>query len=460
MSALGFFCRAAGNAALSSWAGRDVLFGAGAGPSEAASQSALSVPSHARLLIDGEEYVVERRGSVWADGPLGPFRDGVVEALSALGYSKDRAAQLVRLMTHLSRWLESRGLGPGDLSPEVAGEFFDGFHSRHSWCRSPRSLAPVLAYLRSVGAVPAAGGSRAGLGAGAVLVEDFCSYLRDQRGLSVATVEAYARYAAGCIRAWWPDGQIDVAQLDAGDVIWLVRAARDQRRPPSLRCMVTALRALLRFFHARGLTSRSLVEAVPAMATWPQTVLPSAVTSEAAARLVGSCDTSTAIGRRDAAILTLLARLGLRAGEVARLALDDIDWRGGEFRVAGKGGRVERLPLLADAGEAIAAYLADGRNPASRSRTVFLKVVAPFGPISADVVATVVYFACDRAGIPRFGPHRLRHMVASETLRAGAPLPEVAQLLRHSTVSTSTIYAIPDPASVAALARSWPVVRP
>ena len=118
---------------------------------------------------------MERQGSVWADGPLEPFRDGVVEALSALGYSKDRAAQLVRLMTHLSRWLESRGLGPGDLSPEVSGEFFDGFRSRHSWCRSPRSLAPVLAYLRSVGAVPVVDGSRAGQGAGAVLVEDLRS---------------------------------------------------------------------------------------------------------------------------------------------------------------------------------------------------------------------------------------------------------------------------------------------
>ena len=403
---------------------------------------------------------MERQGRVRAGGPLGPFRDGVAEALSVSGYSKDRAAQLVRLMAHLSRWLESRGLGPGDLSPEVVGEFFDGFRSRHSWCRSSRSLAPVLGYLRSVGAVPAADGSRAGRGAGAVLVDDFRSHLRDQRGLSVATVEAYARYATHCIRAWWPGGQINVAELDAGDVIWLVRTARDQQHPASLRCMVTALRALLRFFHARGLTSRSLVEAVPAMATWPRTVLPSTVTSEAAARLVQSCDTSTAIGRRDAAILTLLARLGLRAGEVAHLALDDIDWRAGELRIAGKGGRVERLPLPADAGEAIAAYLAGGRNPASRSRAVFLKVVAPFGPISADVVATVVYFACDRAGIPRFGPHRLRHMVATETLRAGAPLAEVAQLLRHSTVSTSAIYAIPDPASAAALARPWPGVRP
>jgi integrase/recombinase XerD len=130
------------------------------------------------------------------------------------------------------------------------------------------------------------------------------------------------------------------------------------------------------------------------------------------------------------------------------------------LRITGKGGRIERLPLLADVGEPIAAYLAGGRSPASRSRRVFLKVVAPFGPISADVVATVVYFACDRAGIARFGPHRLRHMVATETLRAGAPLSEVAQLLRHSAVSTSAIYAVPDPAAAAMLARPWPGVKP
>jgi site-specific recombinase XerD len=393
-------------------------------------------------------------------GPLASFAPMLRARLQDAGYTPLSTVVVMRLMAHLSRWLESRGLGPGDLSPEVVEDFFGGFRSRHSWCRSSRSLAPVLAYLRSVGAVPAVGGSRSGLGAGAVLVGDFRSYLRDQRGLSVATVEAYARYAADCIRAWWPGGQIDVAGLDSGDVISLVRTARDQQRPASLRCMVTALRALLRFFHAGGLTSGSLVDAVPAMATWPRTVRPPAVTSEAAARLVGSCDTSTAIGRRDAAILSLLARLGLRAGEVARLALDDIDWRAGELRIDGKGGRVDRLPLLADVGEPIAAYLTCGRNPASRSRMVFLKVVAPFGPISADVVAAVVYFACDRAGIPRVGPHRLRHMVATETLRAGAPLSEVAQLLRHSSVSTSAIYAVPDPASAAALARPWPGVQP
>jgi integrase/recombinase XerD len=180
---------------------------------------------------------VQSQEGIRADGPLEPFRDGVAEALSARGYSKDRAAQLMRLMAHLSRWLESRGLGPGDLSPEVVGDFFGGFRSRHSWCRSSRSLAPVLAYLRSVGAVPGVDSSRSGLGAGEVLVGDFRSYLRDQRGLSVATVEAYARYAAECIGAWWPGGPIDVAGLEAGDVIWLVCTARGQQRPASLRCM-------------------------------------------------------------------------------------------------------------------------------------------------------------------------------------------------------------------------------
>jgi site-specific recombinase XerD len=340
----------------------------------------------------------------------------------------------------------------------VVEEFFGVFRPRHSWCRSSKSLAPVLAYLRAVGAVPA-GDVAASAGVEAGLLEDFGRYLIDQRGLSATTVEAYAGYADDCIRHWWPHGQVAVAELDASDVISLVRSAADDRRPPSLRCMVTALRSLLRFFHATGMTSRSLVEAVPAMAAWPQTALPSNITTEAATKLVASCDTSTMIGRRDAAILGLLVRLGLRAGEVARLSLDDIDWRAGVLRIAGKGGRVDQLPLPAEVGEAIAAYLVDGRNTTSPSRVVFLKVVAPYGPISPSVVGTVVHFACDRAGIARCGPHRLRHMVATETLRAGAPLSEVAQLLRHATVTTSAIYAIPHPASVVALAKPWPEVQ-
>jgi integrase/recombinase XerD len=190
------------------------------------------------------------------DGPLGPFRDGVLEMLRASGYSQDRAVQLVRLMAHLSRWLDDHGLGLGDLSSEAVEEFFGVFRLRHNWCRSSRSLALVLAHLRAAGAVPAAEVKRAAPAAEAGLLGDFRLYLRDQRGLGPGTVDAYARCSRDCIRTWWPDAPIAVAELDARDVISVVRSAMDQRRPATLRAMVTALRSLLRFFQATGMTNQ------------------------------------------------------------------------------------------------------------------------------------------------------------------------------------------------------------
>lgn len=391
-------------------------------------------------------------------GPLGPFRDGVREALGADGYSEGRISQILIVVAHLSLWLDERGLGPEELTVHLVEEFFAGWHVRHSWCRSPRSLSPVLAYLRWVGVVPAVEVTRAEPSAEDELLGAFRHYLIDQRGLTPATVESYAGYARACIRSWWPDGQIAVADLDAGDVITLVRSGVDSGHPPSLRAMVTALRSLLRFFHAAGMTSRSLVEAVPAMAAWPRAVLPASISSEESISLVKSCDTSTLIGLRDAAILNMLARLGLRACEVTRLGLDDIDWRAGVLRIRGKGRRIDELPLPADVGESLAAHLVVRRS-SKGCRAVFVKVVAPYDSLSPSAVGGVVHFACDRAGLPRVGPHRLRHMVGTETLRAGAPLSEVAQLLRHAGVSTSTIYASPDPTSLVALAKPWPEVR-
>jgi integrase/recombinase XerD len=391
-------------------------------------------------------------------GPLGPFRDGVEQALRALEYSEGRVGQLLLLMAHLSRWLDERDLGAGDLTADAIEQFFAGFRAQHNWCRSPRSLATVLEHLRSIGVAPVPDVEPA-QSAEEELLASFGTYLRRQRGFNERTVVAYRNYAKICVQAWWPDGQVFPAELDAAQIAAVVRSGVDTMPPPSLRCMVTALRSLLRFFHATGRTSRSLVGAVPAMSSWPQTALPAHVPSDAATRLVASCDAATVAGRRDAAILTILTRLGLRAGEVATLTLDDIDWRAGELCIKGKGGRVERLPLPTDVGEPLVAYLCDAR-PTSRHRAVFLKATAPYRPITAETVRGVVSLACDRVGMARFGPHRLRHLVATETLRAGAPLSEVAQLLRHATVGTSAIYASPDPAAVAALARPWPEVTP
>jgi site-specific recombinase XerD len=387
-------------------------------------------------------------------GPLESLRDGIEAELVALGYSEGRTGQLMLLVAHLSGWMEERSFGPGDLRVEVVADFFAT--SRRSWCRTPRSLAPVLAHLRSIGVAPLA--PAAGAGRTVAEVELWDSYRRwcvDQRGLSASTAEEYARRAEACLQTWRPDSEITIGDLDGRVVLAAVRAAAETLPGPSLRCTVTALRSLLRFLHATGRTRWPLVGAVPALKGPVPSIGPSPVSEVVAEQMVASCDTATPNGRRDRAILVVLARLGLRANEVAGLALDDVDWRRGELTVAGKGARFEVLPVPVDVGEAVVGYLA-GARPVTTCRALFVKAVAPFGPMSSDGVAAVVRLSCDRAGLPRVGPHRLRRMVATTTLRAGAPLAEVAQLLRHADVATSASYAVADPVAVAALARPWP----
>ena len=174
------------------------------------------------------------------------------------------------------------------------------------------------------------------------------------------------------------------------------------------------------------------------------------------ARLLGSCDRATVVGRRDYAILLVLARLGLRGGEVAGLELGDIDWRSGEVTVRGKAERVDRLPLPVDVGEAMVAYLADGR-PACAARSVFCTVRAPYRPLTPAAIRQVMGWACRRAGLPRVGAHRLRHTLATDMLRAGASLPEVGQVLRHRSDLSTAIYAKVDESALRPLARPWPM---
>jgi integrase len=174
----------------------------------------------------------------------------------------------------------------------------------------------------------------------------------------------------------------------------------------------------------------------------------------AIARLLASCDRRRTVGRRDYAILLLLARLGLRAREVAALELEDVDWRRGEILVRGKGGRQDRLPLPGDVGEAIVSYLR--RRPRQESRALFVRVVAPSGALERSAVSGIVRSACTRAGLPRVGAHRLRHTTATEMLKAGASLPEIAQVLRHRDQKTTSRYAKVDRKALRALARPWP----
>jgi len=223
----------------------------------------------------------------------------------------------------------------------------------------------------------------------------------------------------------------------------------------SAKLAVTSLRSMLAFFHRAGILDHSLSFAVPAAAGTRLAGLPRALKPGEVDRLLASCDRSTVVGRRDFAVLTVLARLGLRAGEVVALELGDIDWRRGEVIVRGKGNRRERLPLPVDVGRAIAAYLRRGR-PASASRNVFLRVRAPHRALSSSGVSAIVAGAALKIGIPPIAAHRLRHTAATAMLRGGASLAEVGQVLRHRSSLSTAIYAKVDRVALRRLARPWP----
>lgn len=221
------------------------------------------------------------------------------------------------------------------------------------------------------------------------------------------------------------------------------------------KAVAVGLRSLLRFLHLEGLIDGPLNQAVPTPAGWSASALPEPLKPADVSLLLASCDRQSVAGRRDYAVLLLLARLGLRAGEVAGLDLSDTDWRGGSLRVRGKGRRVDVLPLPADVGRALADYVRKGR-PRAGHRDVFCRVLAPHTPVAPTTVTQIVYRSCDRAGLCRVGAHRLRHAAATEMLGAGASLSEIAQILRHSSTTTTALYAKVDRRTLNDLAQPWP----
>jgi integrase len=208
--------------------------------------------------------------------------------------------------------------------------------------------------------------------------------------------------------------------------------------------------------YLRGLIAGPLAEAVPSTASWRLSGLPRALEPEQLDAVLSSCDRASPGGRRDYAVLVMLARLGLRAGEVAALKLEDVDWRAGELVVIGKGRRAERLPLPADVGEAIVAYLQDGRPATAQDRSLFVRVRAPHHGLTSGGITQIVFASAGRAGLGPIHAHRLRHTAATAMLRAGATLEEIGQVLRHRQALTTAIYAKVDRNALRVLARPWP----
>jgi len=396
------------------------------------------------------------RSGVRMTGPLAAHSVGFGADLVDRGYTLSSAEGQLRLMAHLSRWLTEEGLEAGGLTPQATERFLRARSAGYVKLTSQRGLDPLLTYLRGIGVVlvpelPAV------VTPVERLLADYRDYLVAERGLAAGSVRLRERVASLFLAELPNPIEVALERLEARQVTeFVVRECRPGRRGlASAKTLISGLRSLLRFLHVAGWVPVPLVSVVPSVAGWRLSSLPRALGAEQVARLLGSCDRETAVGRRDLAILTMLARLGLRAHEVAALTLDDVDWRAGEVTICGKGRRFERLPLPHDVGEPLVHYLRGGR-PRCRCRRLFLRVRAPQTAISPAGVRSVVHHACDRAGLPRVGAHRLRHTVATEMLGAGAPLSEIGQVLRHSSLSTTAIYAKVDRTALRTIARQWP----
>ena len=385
---------------------------------------------------------------------MGSSAAGFCAELAGKGFAPASAARHLQLMACLSRWMAAQRLGLSELTPERVESFAaDRRAAGYRHMRS-RGLLVLLGYLRGLGVIPERPAPTA---EGPVdrLVERYRGYLLGERGLAVGTVQYYERVARLFLaKVAMPDGELDLGRLGASDVSRFVLEECGARSVGSAKNVVMALRSLLRFLHLDGVIARDLSGAVPAVAPQPRS-LPRALDPRVVSRLLASCDRRTRTGRRDFAVLIVLARLGLRAGEVAAIELSDVDWVAGEVLVRGKAGRRERLPVPVDVGEALASYVQRGRPRVSCER-LFLRVNAPIGGLSGDGVSRIVHAACRRCGLPLVGAHRLRHTAATETLRAGASLEEIGQMLRQRSTFTTGIYARVDRVALRELARPWP----
>lgn len=386
-------------------------------------------------------------------GPLAPFAAGFAAELGRKSYSSSAVRLRLWLLDHLSRWLDERGLTPGELTPGRVEQFVDDRRAKgyKTWV-SPRSMNLPMAYLRAIGVVPPV--PDVVKDDVATLLDVYRQYLLVERGLTVKTIASYVSDAGLFLSAVASGGRLRLERLDNGDVLAFVKDECGRRPLASSQHLLVSLRSLLRYLHVSGAITAPLAAAVPAIARRRQ-FLPRGIDAADLARLLASCDRRRPVGRRDYAILMLLARLGLRAGEVAGLRLEDFDWRRGELLVRGKGDHHERMPLPVDVGEAVVGYLERGRRRCEQ-RSLFLRVRAPLVGLGPRGVSAVVHDACVRVGLPPIGAHRLRHTAATAMLRAGGSLPEVAAVLRHRRLASSTVYAKVDQALLFSLARPWP----
>jgi len=389
------------------------------------------------------------------DGPLAEWVHPFRMELIRLGYTARTAQDHAYVLACLSRWLGRAGLAPLQLGVADLEEFVRRRRELgYRRCLAVRSLREMLAYLRRLGAIPPEQAPQVDDPV-AGLAKQYAGYLRRERRLSGRTIAGRVPIAARFLRALTVEGRLRGDLLGPGTVVDFVLDASRRYSVGSMKVVTVGLRSLLRYLFAVGVVDRDLSTVVPSVAGWRLSGLPASPGVDVLAPLLAACDRSTQLGLRDQAVLLLMARLGLRSAEIAALRLEDLDWRNGEVVIHGKGGRVDRLPLSADVGAALVAYLRDGRRP-SRLRQVFLRTIGPDEAMSRQSVVMVPRRVSCRAGIPMVAAHQLRHRAACLVLADGGNLTEVAQLLRHEAEATAVIYAKVDLTALSAAARPWP----
>lgn len=387
-------------------------------------------------------------------GQLEPHVAGYGAWLTGRGYTPGTIRNMLKDLGQVGLWLSAEELKTEDLNePRLAAFLSTRRRTGRSRIPGPRAFVPLLSYLREAGATPEAAPVVTPLGG---LLMQYRAWMIQERGLSPATVLRYENAARRFLEESSAGGAFTPGTLSGADVNAFLLRECARVSAGVAKGRVAELRSILRFLYLQGITGLSLGASVPPVGGWRLATLPPpAMSAGDVQRLLDSTDRSTLVGSRDYAMMMLVARLGLRSIEVARLELHDLDWRSGELVVRGKARRQDRLPLPAEVGEALVAYLSHGRNPADAMH-VFLTCRAPRGPIRADLVGDVVERACRRAGLPTVGPHRLRHALASELLRKGAGLMEISQVLRHQDLATTALYAKVDLDALRKVAQPWP----
>jgi site-specific recombinase XerD len=319
------------------------------------------------------------------------------------------------------------------------------------------ALKRLLSVLREAGTIAPA--AQPPLTLHEQIFEAFSCYLRTERGLAPRSIIGHLPFIRQFLREVCPAGASDLGRIGQEDVTrYIERHARDWSAE-SGKSMCWALRSFLRYLHPQGLNPVALAGCVPSIRRWKFASLPTYLSATQVQAVLDGCNRATALGRRDYAILMMLARLGMRASEVATLTLDDIDWRSGDMLIRAKGRQRAKMPIPPDVGTAVVAYLRDGR-PTAWCRRLFLRTLAPnVGFASGCAITMIAKTALDRAGIRGYahhGAHLFRHSLATELLRSGATLSQIGQLLRHESHDTTRIYAKVDIEALRSLSLPWP----